>query len=117
MEFINIFLAQAATTGAAAGPAANPLLQFVPLVFIVIIFYFMLIRPQQKRQKEHQALISAVKVGDRVITSSGIHGLVQSVKDKTVMVKVADNVKIEFDKASIGSVERSSSSEEEVKAS
>ncbi|MEO6054947.1 MAG: preprotein translocase subunit YajC [Chthoniobacterales bacterium] len=116
MEFINLIVfAQAATSGAAATPA-NPFFQFIPLVFIVIIFYFMLIRPQQKRAKEHQALVSAVKAGDRVITSSGIHGLVQSVKDKTVMVKVADNVKIEFDKASIGSVERGSSSEDEVKA-
>jgi len=108
MEFSNfIVLAQAAAPGGAAAPG-NPLIQLLPLVLIVGIFYFMMIRPQQKRQKEHQQLISAVKPGDLVIMSSGIHGLVQSVKDKTVMVKVADNVKIEFDKASIGSVERSS---------
>jgi preprotein translocase subunit YajC len=100
-----LVLAQAAVP--AAGQAApNPIMSFVPLIFICIIFYFLLIRPQQKRQKEHQQPVSAVKTGDRVITSSGIHGVVANVKDKTVIVKVADNVKIEFDRSSITSIEK-----------
>lgn len=74
------------------------------LVALVAIFYFLLIRPQQKRQKEHAALVAAVKTGDKVVTSSGIHGIVANVKDATVVIKVADNVKIEFDKASIATV-------------
>jgi preprotein translocase subunit YajC len=97
---------------AASGQAApSPFTSMVPLVFLCIIFYFMLIRPQQKRQKEHQSLISAVKTGDRVITSSGIHGVIANVKDKTVIVKVADNVKIEFDRSSITSIEKAEKAE------
>src|SRR5947199_8955451 len=71
---------------------------FVPLIFFLIIFYFILIRPQSQRQKQQQQLIKALKTGDRVVTSSGIHGLIANVKDATVIVKVADNVKIEMDK-------------------
>jgi len=70
----------------------------------LIIFYFIGIRPQARRQKEQQQLISALKTGDRVVTSSGIHGLVANVKDSTVIVKVADNVKIEMEKSAIASV-------------
>jgi len=101
-----ILLAQAAAP-AGAPEAPSPLMQFFPLILLVILFYFMLIRPQQKRQKEHQKLIEAVKTGDKVITSSGIHGLVANVKERTILVKVADNVKIEFDKAAITAVDRS----------
>ncbi len=82
------------------------LIQFVP---IIVIFYFLLIRPQQKRQKDHQKLMAAIKTGDKVVTSSGIHGIIANVKDKTVIVKVADNVKLEFDRASITAVEKSPS--------
>lgn len=92
----------------ADAPAApNPLLQFLPLVFIFVIFYFLLIRPQQKRQKEHQKLITAIQTGDRVVTNAGIHGTITNLKDKTVIVRVADNVKIEFDRSAIVSVTKS----------
>jgi preprotein translocase subunit YajC len=98
-----LLLAQAATPGA---PAPNPLMQFVPFIFIIIIFYFLLIRPQQKQRKEHQKLVSSVQSGDAIVTNAGIHGVVTNVKEKTVLVRVADNVKIEFDRASIVSVVR-----------
>lgn len=100
-------LAQAAP---AQGAADQPpfFVSLVPLIFVFVIFYFLLIRPQQKRQKEHANLISAVKTGDKVVTSGGIHGIVSNVKDKTLIVKVADNVKLEFDRAAITSVEKSS---------
>lgn len=77
---------------------------FVPFIFIFVIMYFVMIRPQSRRQKEQQKLISSLKTGDRVVTSSGIHGLIANVKDSTVIVKVADNVKIEMDKAAIANV-------------
>jgi preprotein translocase subunit YajC len=80
---------------------------FVPFIFIFVIMYFIMIRPQQRRQKDQQKLISALKTGDRVVTSSGIHGLIANVKDSTVIVKVADNVKIEMDKAAIANVAKS----------
>ena len=77
---------------------------FVPLIFIFIIMYFVMIRPQKKRQEQQQKLIAALKTGDRVVTNPGIHGLISNVKETTVLVKVADNVKIEIDKSAITNV-------------
>jgi len=74
---------------------------FVPLIFIFIIMYFVMIRPQKKRQEQQQKLIGNLKTGDRVVTNAGIHGLISNVKETTVLVKVADNVKIEIDKSAI----------------
>ena len=79
----------------------------MPLIFFLIIFYFILIRPQSQRQKQQKQLINALKTGDRVVTNSGIHGLIANVKDSTVIVKVADNVKIEMEKSEIASVLKS----------
>ena len=73
------------------------------------MFYFLLIRPQQKQAKEKAALIAAVQAGDKVVMNSGLHGLVSSVKESTIMLKVADNVKLEFDKAAIAVVLKASS--------
>jgi preprotein translocase subunit YajC len=66
--------------------------------------YFVMIRPQKKRQEQQQKLIGNLKTGDRVVTSAGIHGLISNVKETTVLVKVADNVKIEMDKSAITNV-------------
>ncbi len=66
--------------------------------------YFLLFRPQMKRQKAQAAMASALKTGDQVITASGIHGLVSNVKERTVIVKVADNVKLEMEKSAITTV-------------
>ncbi len=102
-------LAQAASGASPAGTLStvpNMLNQVVPFVFIILIFYFLVIRPQQRRQKEHRRLLQDLKTGDKVITSSGIHGLISNVKEKTVILKVADNVKIEFDKASVTVIEK-----------
>jgi preprotein translocase subunit YajC len=97
------FLAQAA-------PGASPSpFSFVPFLCIGIIFYFLIIRPQSKRQKELAALIKALKTGDKVVTSSGIHGIIANVKEGTTLIlKVADNVKIEIDKSAIATVDQSS---------
>ena len=88
----------------AAAQAPSPITQFAPLIFIGVIFYFLLIRPQQKQRKEQQTLISALKTGDKVVTSSGIYGMISNVKESTVLLKIADNVKIEIDKSAIASV-------------
>jgi preprotein translocase subunit YajC len=97
-----LFLAQT-SPAAPAGPGGG-FGMFVPFIFIFVIMYFIMIRPQQRRQKEQQQLISTLKTGDRVVTSSGIHGLISNVKESTVIVKVADNVKIEMDKAAVTNV-------------
>ena len=96
---------------AAAAPTPSPITQFAPLIFIGVIFYFLLIRPQQKQRKEQQKLIEALKTGDKVVTSSGIHGMISNVKERTVLLKVADNVKIEIDKAAVATVLARSSEE------
>ena len=98
-----LILAQAAPNQA---PPQNLLVTMMPLVFIFVIFYFLLIRPQQKKQKDHEKLVQAVKTGDQVVTNAGIHGTISNVKDKTVIIKIADNVKVEFDRAAIASVEK-----------
>jgi len=105
-----VVLAQAtAAAPGGAAPAPNPLGALLPFFLIAVIFYFLIIRPQQKRVKEQAALISSVKTGDEVIMNSGIHGLVTNVKDTTLMLKVADNVKIEFEKSAVASVAKRAS--------
>jgi len=76
----------------------------VPIVLIFGIFYFLLIKPQQDKQKQHNKLLSELKKNDEVITAGGIHGLVVNVKDTSVVLKVDENVKIEVEKTHISQV-------------
>ena len=101
-----LFLAQQSASPAA--PQADLLQTLLPFLFMGVLFYFLLIRPQQKRQKQHQQLLANLKTGDKVVTSSGIHGLIANVKETTFLLKIADNVKIEIDKSSISGVEKQS---------
>jgi len=79
----------------------------LPFVFVFVIMYFVLLRPQKKRQQEQQRLTASLKTGDRVVTNAGIHGLIANVKGTTVMLKVADNVKIEMEKSAVTTVLKS----------
>ena len=76
----------------------------VTVVLMIGIFYFFLIRPQNKKQKEMEKMLSALKKGDKVVTIGGIHGVVSSVKEKTIILKVDDNAKLEFNRSAIASV-------------
>lgn len=76
----------------------NPIINLFPLVLIFVIFYFLLIRPQKAKEKEHQKMIANLNKNDEIVTSSGIHGTIVNVKDKTVILRIDDNVKIEIDK-------------------
>jgi preprotein translocase subunit YajC len=69
-----------------------------------VIFYFLLIRPQQKRQKEHQKMLSSINKGDRVVTSGGMYGVVVGLDDQKVVLKIAENVKAEFAKSAIAHI-------------
>ena len=84
--------------------APSPILQFLPLLVLFVIFYFMLIRPQQKKQKDHADMVAGLDKNDEVITVGGVHATVVSVGDKTAVLRIADNVKIEIEKASITQV-------------
>ena len=94
--------AAAPAAGNTTGSMVSTLITF-GLVFV--IFYFLIIRPQNKKQKDAQKMIEAVKKGDKVVTAGGIHATVYTVKEKTVILKVDDNVKLEFSKSAISSVE------------
>lgn len=97
-----LVIAQASGT-ASSGPGG---LLGSPMVFpvlMIVMMYFLLIRPQRKKAQEQENLQKSAKVGDQVVTIGGLHGIITSVKEKTVMVKIADNVKVEFDKTAIAS--------------
>jgi preprotein translocase subunit YajC len=82
-------------------PMQAQIMNLLPIILIFVVFYFLLIKPQKKAQEDHKKMIAALKKNDEVVTSGGIHGVIVSVKDATVMLKVDDNVKIEVQKASI----------------
>ncbi|MFH1354531.1 MAG: preprotein translocase subunit YajC [Candidatus Omnitrophota bacterium] len=84
-----------------AQQAASPLVNLFPLILIFVVFYFLLIRPQKQREKEHKEMLGNLNKNDQVVTSSGIHGTVINVKDKTVILRIDDNVKIEIEKKSV----------------
>ncbi len=89
---------------AAPGQESNPILNFLPIILIGFIFYFLMYRPQKKRQKAREELIKQVEKGDKVITASGIHGTVAQVEDTTVLLQVSDNTKIRVEKTALGNV-------------
>lgn len=98
-----------APPGANGGEPTNPYVQLIPLVLIFIVFYFFLIRPQQKKQKDRDKLLDTLKKGDKVVTIGGIHGTVAGIdaEKKTVLVQVGDNMKIKFDRSAISSIDKS----------
>ncbi len=87
----------------------SPILQFLPLVFLFVIFYFLLIRPQQKRQKDHVNMIAKLDKNDEVITAGGVHATIVAVNEKTLTIRIAENVKVEIEKNSITQVTKSRS--------
>jgi preprotein translocase subunit YajC len=94
--------AAAAASGGGAGALVSSL---IPFVLIIGIFYFLIIRPQNKKQKDTQKMLAALKKGDRITTIGGIHGTIQSVKENTVIVRVDENAKMEFSRSAISSVD------------
>ena len=102
-EFV-LFLLENQGTGSQEG-GGN--LWLTPLIFVAIIaiFYFFMIRPQNKKQKETRKMLEALKKGDRVVTIGGIHGTIQSVKEQTVIIKIDDNTKVEFSRSAVSNIE------------
>jgi len=109
---LHLFLAQATNAAGAATTDSNAQqggggytgLLIYPV--LLALFYFLFFRPQSQAKKKQEELIKSAKTGDQVVTTGGIHGVITNVKDKTVMVKVADNVKIEVEKAHLEKIMR-----------
>ncbi|MCK9431522.1 MAG: preprotein translocase subunit YajC [Candidatus Omnitrophica bacterium] len=88
--------------------AVNPIVQLLPLALIFAIFYFLIIRPQKQKEKEHQKMLSALNKNDEVVTMAGIHGTIVNLKEKTLTLRVDENVKIEIDRSSVAYVKKTS---------
>ncbi|MCK9571915.1 MAG: preprotein translocase subunit YajC [Candidatus Omnitrophica bacterium] len=86
--------------------AVNPIMQLLPIVLIFIVFYFLLIRPQKLKEKEHQKMLGAIDKNDDVVTLGGIHGTIVGVKEKTFLLRIDENVKIEIERNSIAYVKK-----------
>ena len=95
--------------GAASGQGAGGFTSLIPIVLMFVIFYFLLIRPQQKKAKEHREMISQVRKGDRIVTSGGLHGRVTAVGDATLTVEIADRVRVKIARGNLSQVVQSSS--------
>ena len=86
----------------AAAPSGGGLSQFLPIILLFVGMWFLIIAPQRKKQKAHEIMVTELKTGDTVITSGGIYGSITNVKEDRFVIRVADNVKIELTKQSIG---------------
>jgi preprotein translocase subunit YajC len=86
---------------AQGGAQPNPIMTFLPLILIIVVFYFFMIRPQMKKQKEIAAFRNSLQKGDKVVTTGGIYGKILELKDNYVLLQVDDNVKIRVDKAAL----------------
>jgi preprotein translocase subunit YajC len=97
-----IALAQTPAPAApATGGGMNSILGFLPIILIFAVLYFLMILPQQRRQRKHTQMLEQIKRGDRVVLGAGIHGIVSNVKDQTFLVKVAENTELEVDKSAV----------------
>ena len=101
-NFVFSLLMAAPPGGEASGPAA--FMGLAPFILIIGIFYFLIIRPQNKKRKETEKMIAGIKKGDKIVTIGGLYGTVHNVKESTVILKVDDNVKVEFLRSAISSV-------------
>jgi preprotein translocase subunit YajC len=110
VNFIDMAYAMGGQPGGAAGQggAAGMLGSILPLVMIFVVFYFLLIRPQQKKAKEHKNMIDNLKKGDKIITSGGIFGIIEAVGTNTITIKAGENVKIKLGKAYVATLRASS---------
>jgi preprotein translocase subunit YajC len=102
MELLDFFIASAHAQDAATPQGG--LMSFLPLIIIFVIFYFLLIRPQMKRAKEHKNLVAALGVGDEVVTNGGLLGKITKVGESFITLEVGDNVKVKLQRHAVASV-------------
>lgn len=102
--FTNIMPSLTLLAQDAAPPAAGGLGMFVPMILILVMFYFILIRPQRKAQKQQDEMRKGIRVGDKIVTIGGAHGIVSGMTDKTVSVKLAEGISVKFDRSAVATV-------------
>ena len=101
-NMIGIAFAQSQETGGGSEGPMGAFGSMVPIVLMILIIYFLLIRPQQKKEKDRKSMVTAIKEGDRVLTVGGIYGVVAGVKDENIVIlKISNNTKVELAKSSI----------------
>jgi preprotein translocase subunit YajC len=110
-------IAQATAPGAPGAPAGFPISMFAEMALIFGAFYFLLIAPQKKKQKEHEKLVAKLQSGDEIVTTGGIFGTITNVKDDRFVVRVSDSTKIEIGKGFVQSVTKAQATAEEKKSS
>jgi preprotein translocase subunit YajC len=106
-------LAYAASGPPGASGSSALVTQVLFFAAIFAIFYFLLIRPQQKQKRDREQMLSAIKKGDRIVTTGGLHGTVTGLSENTVTVRVADQVKLEFDRSAVGRIMVESSADKD----
>ena len=104
MFFDKLAFAMGQAGGVADGQPGNPLMSFMPLILMFVIFYFLLIRPQQKKQKEHKSMLERLGRGDRVVTNGGLHGRVVEAKDNILTLDLGSNVQVQVERSFISVV-------------
>ena len=100
-----MFISQAFAQAASSGGGSSFLIQIAPLILIFAVFYFLLIRPQQKKMKEHKAMVAALAKGDKVVTAGGLMGTIFKIEDdKIATIEIAENVKVKVVRSTISEV-------------
>lgn len=96
---------------AEGGGSGSAILGMLPFILMFLVLYLLILRPQIKKQKAHQRMVDALKKGDQVVTSGGIHGVVVNLKDDVVVLKIAENVKVDLSRSAVSSVKASAEGE------
>jgi preprotein translocase subunit YajC len=101
---MNIAYAMGEMGGATGSGGSGGFASFIPLILMFVIFYFLLIRPQQKKTKEHRQMIDNLKTGDRIITSGGLHGRITGVSESALTVEIAEKVRVKVNRSSVSAM-------------
>ncbi len=101
MHFLAYAMGQGGSGGSGQGGSLGA---FIPLILMFVIFYFLLIRPQQKKAKMHKQMLSAIKKGDRVVSSGGLHGVITGIADDVVTMEIAPKVRVKVSRGSISGI-------------
>lgn len=99
-----ISLAYAMGQGGAAGQGASGFTSFIPIILMFAIFYFLLIRPQQKKQKNHRTMISSLQKGDQIITTGGLYGRITGISDTAITLEIAEKVRVKVNRSNVSAL-------------